>query len=237
MLRSFRANSADHPIVCFLARAGLTVGIAAMFFAPPSSSTKAARTEAPPAATTSVNLRNGTLVIGYSGPIAPGMADFLRSTFAQYATVSHRVLIFFNSLGGQVEEGERVIHILEQIKQTHRLDTAVAAGRVCASMCLPLFLAGKDRFAAPASLWLFHEVTRRDTDGREHMDPEETGRLFRRYYLPAGVSPEWLRSIAPAIRNADLWKTGADLISAKTGVITNPLENRTERAVVPPPSH
>jgi len=50
-------------------------------------------------------------------------------------------------------------------------------------------------------------------------------------YAPAGVSTRWLKSIAPVIKEADLWQTGGDLISAKSGIIMHPLGDRTERAV------
>jgi hypothetical protein len=63
----------------------------------------------------------------------------------------------------------------------------------------------------------------------------ETWRLFRKYYAPAGVSMHWLKSIAPMIKGADLWQTGGDLISAKSGIILHPLGDRTERDLAPPP--
>jgi hypothetical protein len=37
------------------------------------------------------------------------------------------------------------------------------------------------------------------------------------------------------IKEADLWQTGGDLISAKSGIIMHSLGDRTERAVAPPP--
>ena len=43
--------------------------------------------------------------------------------------------------------------------------------------------------------------------------------LFRRYYVPAGVSMDWLKSIVPIIQHANLSQTGSDLISARTGII------------------
>jgi hypothetical protein len=57
-------------------------------------------------------------------------------------------------------------------------------------------------------------------------------RLFRKYYLPAGVSMNWLKRIAPMIKEA-LWQTGGDLISAKTGIVMYmyALSDRTERVV------
>ena len=47
----------------------------------------------------------------------------------------------------------------------------------------------------------------------------ETLRLFRKYYVPAGVSMDWLKSIAPIIKKANLLQSGGDLISAKSGII------------------
>jgi hypothetical protein len=41
----------------------------------------------------------------------------------------------------------------------------------------------------------------------------------------------WLKSIVPLIKEANLWQTGGDLISAKTGLIMHTLGDRTERVV------
>ena len=44
----------------------------------------------------------------------------------------------------------------------------------------------------------------------------------------------WLKSIAPMINETDLWQTGGDLISAKSGIILHPLGDRTLRDVTAP---
>src|SRR5262245_13623116 len=160
------------------------------------------------------NEKDGTLNIEWSGPILPGMADYLRAALDTYAAASHRVVLFLDSAGGQVEEGDRVIHVLDEIKQTHRLITAVLDDQLCASMCIPIFLRGDDRLAARTSLWLFHEAAKQGADGKERM--EETLRLFHKYYVPAGVCPDWIRRIVPIVKRADLWESGDDLVSAKT---------------------
>ena len=130
--------------------------------------------------------KDGTLNIEWSGPILPGMEDYLRAALDRYATASHRVVLFLDSAGGQVEEGDRIIHVLDQVKQTHRLITVVPDGDLCASMCIPIFLQGDDRLAARTSNWIFHEATRQGANRKERM--EETLQLFDRYYVPAGVS-------------------------------------------------
>ena len=144
-------------------------------------------------------------------------------------TISHRVVLFLNSAGGEVEEGDRVIHVLNEIKPTHRLVTAVLNGKLCASMCIPIFLQGDDRLAARTSSWIFHEAAKRGANGKERL--EETLRLLRTYYVPAGVSTHWINSVVPIIKRADLWQSGGDLIEAKTGIVTYPLEKWTERLV------
>ena len=102
--------------------------------------------------------------------------------------------------------------------QTHRLIAQVLDGNLCASMCIPIFLQGDDRFAAQgASNWIFHEATRPGANGKERTDI--TWCLFRKCYVPAGVSMDWLKSIVPIIQHANLLQTGSDLISAKTGII------------------
>ena len=60
--------------------------------------------------------------------------------------------------------------------------------------------------------------------------------MFRKYYSPAGVSMHWLRSIATMIDGAELWKTGGDLIDAKTGIIMYALGDTTARATAAPPA-
>jgi hypothetical protein len=181
------------------------------------------------------NKEDGTLYIDWSGPIVAGMADDLRTALDKYGTILDRVVLFLDSAGGQVEEGDRVIAILNEIKLRHQLITVVAHGKLCASMCIPIFLQGEDRLAARASIWLFHEATQRQANGELRTDTAETWRLFRKYYAPAGVPTRWLKSIAPMIEEADLWQTGGDLVSAKSGIILHPLGDRTVRDLTAPP--
>jgi hypothetical protein len=180
------------------------------------------------------NKEDGTLYIDWSGPIVAGMADNLRAAVGKCGMTLNRVVLFLDSSGGQVEEGDRVIAVLNEIKLRHQLINVVPHGKLCASMCIPIFLQGEDRLAARASLWIFHEAAQRQANGQQRTDTAETWRLFRKYYAPAGVSMHWLKSIAPMIKEADLWQTGGDLISAKSGIIMHPLGDRTERAVAPP---
>jgi hypothetical protein len=201
------------------------------------ASANAAPSEEQPAADASVefNKEDGTLYIDWLGPIVAGMADDLRAALDKYGTISQRVVLFLDSRGGQMEEGDRVIEVLNEIKLQHQLITVVLHGKLCASMCIPIFLQGEDRLAARASLWIFHEAAQRQANGELRTDTAETWRLFRKYYAPAGVPTRWLKSIAPMIEEADLWQTGGDLVSAKSGIILHPLGDRTVRDLTAPP--
>jgi ATP-dependent protease ClpP protease subunit len=201
------------------------------------ASANAAPGEEQPAAGMSLefNKEDGTLYVDLSGSIVAEMADDLRAALGKYETTLNRVILFLDSAGGRVDQGDRIIEVLNEAKLRHRLITVVPPGKLCASMCIPIFLQGEDRLAARASIWLFHEAAQRQANGILRTDTAETWRLFRKYYAPAGVSMHWLKSIAPMIKEADLWQTGGDLISAKSGIILHPLGDRTERALALPP--
>ena len=181
------------------------------------------------------NKEDGTLYIDWSGPIVAGMADNLRAAVGKCGMTLNRLVLFLDSAGGKVDDGDRVIEVLNEIKLRHELITVVPHGKLCASMCIPIFLQGEDRLAARASIWLFHEAAQRRANGVLRTDTAETWRLFRKYYAPAGVSMHWLKSIAPLINETDLWQTGGDLISAKSGIILHPLGDRTLRDFTAPP--
>jgi hypothetical protein len=180
------------------------------------------------------NKEDGTLYIDLPGPIVAGTADDVRAALGKYGTALNRVVLFLDSAGGRVDDGDRLIEALNEIKLRHQLVTVVPHGKLCASMCIPIFLQGEDRLAAPASIWLFHEAAQRQANGELRTDTAETWRLFRKYYAPAGVPTRWLKSIAPMIEETDLWQTGGDLISAKSGIILHSLGDRTVRDLTAP---
>jgi len=206
-----------------------TIAIAALTSALAAAEGPSGEQEATGISSLDFNKEDATLSIEWSGPISPGMADYLHTALDKYGAVSHRVILFLNSAGGRVDEGDRVIHVLDEAKQTHRLITVVPDGDLCASMCIPIFLQGDDRLAARTSNWIFHEAARQGANRKERT--EETLQLFDRYYVRAGVSVHWLKRIMPVIKRANLWQTGGDLISGNTGIVTSPLEKGTERLV------
>jgi hypothetical protein len=232
----FIPPASAHARLCAFARhTFFAAAIAALALTLPfaSADPTSAEEQAPAVLSLDFDQQNGTLEIDWSGLVVAGVADELRASVAKYGTALKRVMLFLDSAGGQVDEGDRVIAVLNEIKQRHRLATVVPHGKLCASMCIPIFLQGDDRFAARASLWIFHEASQPQANGGQRTDMTETWRLFRKYYGSAGVSMHWLKSIAPMIKGADLWQTGGDLIDAKTGIIMYGLGDTIERATAP----
>jgi ATP-dependent protease ClpP protease subunit len=217
----------------FASWASLAAAVAIATVTPCVAAPTATPDEEETAATSSLefNDEDGTLTIEWSGPIVPGMTDYLRTALDKYRAASHRVVLVLNSAGGQVEEGDRAIHILDELKPTRRLITVVLDGNLCASMCIPIFLQGDNRVAGRTSQWIFHKAAKPGANGKQRL--EETLQLFDRYYAPAGVSPDWIKSIVPIIKRAELWQSGSDLIKANNGIVTYPLEKWTERLVAP----
>jgi hypothetical protein len=108
----------------------LAAAVATAALSLPLAAATAAEGEEWPSSSFQFNEKDGTVIIEWPGPIVPGMADYLRTAIDKYATASHRVVLFLNSAGGQVDEGDRVIHILDEIKPTHRLISTNTGERI-----------------------------------------------------------------------------------------------------------
>ena len=181
--------------------------------------------------------RAGTVLMSWTGPVAPSMANQIRDAFESRKGQATRFVFRIASYGGSVAEGERVIEVLRQIKSTHQLETVVAQGDVCASMCVFIYVQGQKRFGALTSSWLFHEVSHMDpiTKQTTKLDRAAWERLVDKYFRPAGVSAEWIADLNPRTVGSDYWQTGADLIRSSSGIIHEPLANQTARLVAPGP--
>jgi hypothetical protein len=118
----------------FAGGAWLAAAVAVVALALPFVLSNAAPAEeqSPAGASLDFDKKDGTLYIEWSGPILAGMVDDLRAALGKYATASDRVVLFLDSAGGQVEEGDRIIEVLNEIKQGHQLITVVLHGKLCA---------------------------------------------------------------------------------------------------------
>ncbi len=173
------------------------------------------------------------LSLKWSGKIDRPMARQLGNALNRYQGRADKLVLTLASGGGRVSEAKKVIALLRRFKQRHALETRVSPGRVCGSMCVPIFLQGQVRRAAPASLWLFHEISRHDekTNKTIRLLPKKTARMFKDYFVPAGVSRFWLKGVAAQIKGNDIWLTGAQLIAQRSNIITAQMPDLKRRKI------
>lgn len=173
-----------------------------------------------------------TLYLSWTGTIADPMAECIRAQFDKVRGTTTRVVLELDSEGGYLPAAEDAIATLRKIRRTHLLVTVVSRGRKCWSACVPVFLTGKRRHAALASTWLFHEVSAWAQEGSSRyktVDRAVSDRVFRDYFLAAGVSEQWLKRLYIVIPHANYWQTGQNLWEDKSGIITYPLDNLVPR--------
>lgn len=173
------------------------------------------------------------LIISWRGRIDAPMSAEIDAAFRQYKSSVKGVLLKLDSEGGSVAEGERVIRVLQDIKKTHKLYTAVTAGRKCASMCVFIYVQGQKRLAASASLWLFHEVSYQDPKTHQvtRLDRASWERLIDKYWVPAGVDPKWIERVKMHTVGKDYWQPGEDLLQDHANIIQQALPDEQRRVV------
>lgn len=177
-----------------------------------------------------------TLVMVWKGEIRRGMAAQIVNAFTRNKHDTDRIVFRLDSPGGSVLEGERVIQVLQQIKQTHKLATSVGAGKKCGSMCVFIYVQGQVRLAAPASLWLFHEVSRMNKARTKivALNRERWIALVDKYWVPAGVDAAWIEGIKNRADKMDVWESGSDLLKDGSNLVQRKLSNDRRRIVAPP---
>jgi ATP-dependent protease ClpP protease subunit len=155
---------------------------------------------------------------------APMSARY-REAFEEWRGRTERIVLEFDSPGGSLSEGREVIAEIERMKESHEVETRIARGRICASMCVPLFLRGEVRTAHPSARFMFHEPTAVDSITQEEVErPEfeqrmDTDRLFRRYFESAGMDPAFVASLKEKMKSGDVWMTAEELVAANAGVV------------------
>lgn len=166
------------------------------------------------------------VVFKWTDAVEAPMAFRFRAAFEEVKDKTGRIVIDLNSPGGALAEGRSVIEEIERMKATHRVDTRVAPGATCASMCVPIFLAGQDRIASASSAFMFHEPTSVDFVTEEkvkkpafeqRMDAE---RFFERYFTRSPMDPDWREKLREDWKGRDVWKSGAELVAEGSGVVT-----------------
>ena len=167
-----------------------------------------------------------TAVFYWRSEVEVPMARRFAEAFEEWEYKADRIIIDLHSPGGSLREGEAVIQIIEDMKNTHIVDTRVRPRRACISMCVPIFLRGEERTAAANSRFMFHEPTAYDYfTGEEVTEPERERRytsekFFDRYFVHSEMDPEWREDLRAEWRGKDVWKTGEALMREGSNIVT-----------------
>ena len=171
--------------------------------------------------------QNGDVVIlAWTGEVELPMHTLLVRAFEEWRTKSEHFLLQLNSPGGSVREGGDVVELLQRIKRTHTLDTNVASREICMSMCVPIFLQGNKRIAAPDARFMFHEPKRFYDDGSEakgfSFEREAlTRRFFTRYFTNSPMNASWRVQLEKDWLGKDIYKSGKQLVEENAGIVTD----------------
>ncbi|MBR0848038.1 ATP-dependent Clp protease proteolytic subunit [Bradyrhizobium diazoefficiens] len=107
--------------------------------------------------TLSINEEGDRIVLGWSGPVQEPMSESIAAAFERYKADRRRLVLILNSPGGSIEHGRKVVAAIRARNQA--IDTLVQKAGVCASMCVPIFLAGTRRMADPDAYFMFHQAS------------------------------------------------------------------------------
>jgi hypothetical protein len=165
------------------------------------------------------------MVVEFRGPIASPMSDDLRKVWEEARKDGRfrRFALRLDSAGGNDLEGPRVISVLSEIREHAHLTTIVGEGDLCASMCVALFIQGEDRYASPASSWMFHGTSMRLSNVP---DPARTDRhfdLFRARNIDSAFI-DYLYTSEYVTRPGAFWLSGRELFE-QSNIITHLLPN------------
>jgi len=173
------------------------------------------------------------IVFAWSGQIEPPMREEFAAAFARFKSDKRRFVVSLNSPGGSIAHGREVVAALRQGAQGRGVETVVAPGGVCASMCVPVFLTGDRRVAAPDAHFMFHaaeldpaatkkagvELSRLDNTLRSVIETAVTDDLFAQDLQRPRVSAPWLSRLRQRIAGRKLWLSAQQLVDERSGVI------------------
>ena len=184
------------------------------------------------------------VVLAWSGPVQEPMSERIAAAFDRYKTDRRRLVLILNSPGGSIEHGRKVVAAIRARNQA--IDTLVQKAGVCASMCVPIFLAGRRRTADPDAYFMFHQAslnasaregmkenTKDDTKRRElsesqralfkevvkTLETQATDELFRQDIGIRGVNGVWLAGMRKKIRERDVWMSAQQLMDEGSGIV------------------
>jgi ATP-dependent protease ClpP protease subunit len=186
--------------------------------------------------TLSVSEEPSRIVLGWSGPVREPMSERVAAALDRYKADQRRLVLILNSPGGSIEHGRRVVAAIRA--RGRAIDTLVQKAGVCASMCVPIFLAGTKRMADPEALFMFHQASL-NSSVRENIKRQEfsasqeaifsqavkaietqaTDDFFRNDIGIRGINMVWLARMREKISGRDVWMSGQQLVDEGSGIV------------------
>jgi ATP-dependent protease ClpP protease subunit len=158
------------------------------------------------------------VVIRISGtisyPMSGEVASFLAKLPARVPLMLH-----LNSQGGSVQEGRKIIALLQAEKAQRQVWTLVRNGETCGSMCVPLFMQGSRRLSAETAAFMFHGATTGYTNVPEAAKTQEIIEIM----TDAGASKAWfeeLKKTGVFTLPGEYWISAKSLVDEGSQVIT-----------------
>ena len=160
----------------------------------------------------SVHREGDVVFMHWDGAVDPPMARALSSAWRKEGPASALVLTL-NSPGGSVDEGEDVIRWLNRLHTKTNVITHVGLDGYCASMCVPIFLAGEQRSAAASSTFVFHQAY----SGDEQLMASQ---VFHQFLRKSAMDEAWGGRLEAAIRDdQEVWKSGRELKRERSNIV------------------
>jgi hypothetical protein len=98
------------------------------------------------------------IVLAWSGPIEAPMQAKIAEALERFEDDPRKIVLSLHSPGGLVQHGHQVIKTIRRASHKRAIETLVESGKICASMCVPIYLVGAERTAHPTARFMFHEV-------------------------------------------------------------------------------
>lgn len=174
-----------------------------------------------------VAIRGETAVLAWNSQVELPMARRVSEAYETHQHDVKRFVLVLNSPGGSLHEGGEVIKIIERIKRSHAFHTLVGAKNNCLSMCVPIYLQGQKRLAAPDSRWMFHEPISVDAHTGDKVNKPKfeqeffARRFFERYFTNSEMDPNWRRRLEADWNGKEIWKTGRQLVDEQANIVTD----------------
>ncbi|MEH2547860.1 ATP-dependent protease ClpP protease subunit [Bradyrhizobium sp. AZCC 2262] len=186
--------------------------------------------------TLSISEEPDRIVLGWSGPVQEPMSERIAAALDRYKADRRRLVLILNSPGGSIEQGRKVVAVIRA--RDRAIDTLVQKAGVCASMCVPIFLAGTERMADPEAYFMFHQaslnISARENVKRQQFSDSETALFsqavksietqvtddfFHNDIGIRGVSRVWLARMREKIPGRDIWMSGQQLVDERSGIV------------------